>query len=296
MILTQTQVDISFDAPVVSPNRLLWQRLLANKIAISCLVILAGLCLLGAIAPYILAHDPNLADVTNAMSAVSWQHPLGTDYLGRDIFTRLIFGIRTTLYYSLGTMLVTVAVGVLIGMFSGYLRGSVDQLIMRLCDVMLSFPYEVIVLSVAGILGPGMTNIIIANFIAKLAWYVRLVRSSIIQFNHQNYLLYSQVIGTPKRFVLLRHFLPNIASEIAILATLDLGWIILSISTLSFLGLGVQPPTAEWGAMLNDAKEVLFSHPEQMIAPGLVIMLVVACCNLLGDAARDVFDAKMERC
>ncbi len=288
-------ISTNIDSPVASPNRLLWHRLVDNKTALVCLLVLAGLCLLGAIAPHVVPHDPNLANVTNTLAPMSWQHLLGTDYLGRDIFSRLIFGIRTTLYYSLGTMIVTVAVGAVIGIFSGYLRGRVDQLIMRSCDVMLSFPYEVIVLSVAGILGPGMTNIIIANFIAKLAWYVRLVRSSIIQFNHQNYLLYSNVIGTPKRFIVLRHLLPNIAAELAILATLDLGWIILSISTLSFLGLGVQPPTAEWGAMLNDAKEVLFSHPEQMIAPGLIIMLVVACCNLLGDAARDLFDVRMER-
>ncbi len=288
-------ISTNIDSPVTSPNRLLWHRFIDNKTALVCLFVLVGLCLLGAIAPYVVPHDPNLANVTNTLMPMSWQHLLGTDYLGRDIFSRLIFGIRTTLYYSLGTMIVTVAVGAVIGIFSGYLRGRVDQLIMRSCDVMLSFPYEVIVLSVAGILGPGMTNIIIANFIAKLAWYVRLVRSSIIQFNHQNYLLYSHVIGTPKRFIVLRHLLPNIAAELAILATLDLGWIILSISTLSFLGLGVQPPTAEWGAMLNDAKEVLFSHPEQMIAPGLIIMLVVACCNLLGDAARDLFDVRMER-
>ena len=272
-----------------------WYRLWHNRLAVSCLCTLAIILVLGAFAPLLAPYNPNTADVINTMAPISWDYPLGTDYLGRDIFSRLLFGIRTTLYYSLITMIITAIVGGAVGVLSGYLRGKIDNIIMRACDVMLSFPYEIIVLSIVGILGPSIMNIIIANFIAKLAWYVRLVRSSVIQYTHQNYLLYSQVVGTPKRIVITRHLLPNVMAEIIILATLDLGWIILSISTLSFLGLGVQPPTPEWGTMLTDAKEVLFSNPEQMIAPGLMIMIVVACCNLLGDALRDVFDPRVER-
>ncbi|UYM14300.1 nickel/cobalt ABC transporter permease [Endozoicomonas euniceicola] len=267
-------------------------RLLRNKTAVLCLFIIALVCVIGAFAPWLAPHDPNLADVINMLAPLSAEYPLGTDYLGRCILSRLLFGIRATLYYSLITMVVTALVGAAIGIISGYFRGRVDALLMRACEVMLSFPYEVIVLSVVGILGPGVSNIIIANFIAKLAWYIRMVRSSVIQFNHRNFILYSKAISTPKRFIFLRHLAPNVAAEVIILATLDLGWIILSISTLSFLGLGIQPPTPEWGAMLSDAKEALFSHPEQMMIPGLAIMSVVACCNLLGDALRDVLDPK----
>lgn len=271
------------------------RRLLSNKTVVVCLFILTAICLMGVFAPYLAPHDPNLADVINSMMPMSMEYPLGTDHLGRCIYSRLLFGIRTTLYYSLLTMVITAVVGGFIGVVSGYMRGKVDSLIMRGCEVMLSFPYEIIVLSIVGIMGPGIFNIIIANFIAKIAWYVRIVRSSVISFNHQNYILYSRTVKTPQSFIFRKHLAPNIAAEVIILATLDLGWIILSISTLSFLGLGVQPPTAEWGAMLSDAKEVLFSNPEQMVIPGIAIMVVVACCNLLGDSLRDVLDPRTEQ-
>ncbi len=267
-------------------------RLLSNKTVVICLFLLAVVGLMGVFAPYLAPHDPNLADVINSLMPMSKEYPLGTDHLGRCLYSRLLFGIRTTFHYSLLTMLITAVVGGLIGATSGYVRGKVDSLIMRGCEVMLSFPYEIIVLSIVGIMGPGMGNIIVANFIAKIAWYVRIVRSSVITFNHQNYIMYSRTVKTSQRFIFRKHLAPNIASEVIILATLDFGWIILSISTLSFLGLGVQAPTAEWGAMLSDAKEVLFSNPEQMLIPGIAIMVVVACCNLLGDSLRDVFDPR----
>ena len=268
------------------------KRLLTNRTVAGCISLLLMISLAGTLAPWIAPNDPNQTDVINTLAPSSAEFPLGTDYLGRCILSRILFGIRTTLFYSFLTMGVTVFFGAVLGIFSGYVRGKIDALIMRFCDVMLSFPYEVIVLSVVGFLGPGITNIIIANFVAKLAWYVRMIRSSVIKYNHYHYLLYSQTVGTSQRFILLKHLLPNISSEIIVLATLDLGWIILSISALSFLGLGVQLPTAEWGAMLNEAKEVLFTNPEQMLIPGAAIMVVVACCNLLGDSLRDVLDPK----
>ncbi|MGF1787784.1 ABC transporter permease subunit [Photobacterium swingsii] len=271
------------------------RRLLSNKTVVVCLFILTVICLMGAFAPYLAPHDPNLADIINTLMPMSAEFPLGTDHLGRCLYSRLLFGIRTTLYYSLLTMVITAVVGGFIGVVSGYVRGKLDALIMRGCEVMLSFPYEIIVLSIVGIMGPGITNIIVANFIAKIAWYVRIVRSSVIAFNHQNYIMYSRTVKTPQRFIFRKHLAPNIAAEVIILATLDLGWIILSISTLSFLGLGIQPPTPEWGAMLSDAKEVLFSNPEQMLIPGIAIMVVVACCNLLGDSLRDVLDPRTEQ-
>ncbi len=270
------------------------KRILANKTLVICLFILTLICLMGALAPVIAPHDPNTVDVVNALAGMSFEYPLGTDHLGRDIFSRLVFGIQTTLYYSLITMVITALVGGIIGAISGFIGGKIDAFIMRSCEVMLSFPYEIIVLSIVGMMGPGIMNIIIANFIAKIAWYIRIVRSSVISFNHKNYMLYSRTIKTSNFFIFRNHLAPNLAAEIIILATLDLGWIVLSISTLSFLGLGIQPPTPEWGAMLSEAKEVLFTHPEQMLLPGAVIMLVVACCNLIGDALRDVLDPMQE--
>ncbi len=267
-------------------------KIFAHKTAMACILIIGFVAVLGILAPWIAPYDPNEADIIDTLAPFSAEHWLGTDNLGRDVYSRMLFGVRTTLFYSFVTMLITAAIGSIIGIASGYFKGKVDEFIMRACDVLLSFPYEVLVLSIVGVLGPGLTNIVIANIVAKIAWYVRLIRTDVLSLTHQNYILYSQTVGTPKSYILLRQLLPNVASPIALLATLDLGWIIISISTLSFLGLGVQPPTAEWGAMLSEAKEVLLTNPEQMLVPGIAIMIVVSAFNLLGDCLRDIFDPK----
>ncbi len=267
-------------------------KLLKNKTALACIIIIATITMLGIFAPCIAPYDPNETDIIDNLAPLSMEHLLGTDTLGRDIFSRLLYGVRTTLFYSFITMLVTALLGSTIGIASGYFKGKLDEIIMRACDIMLSFPYEVLVLSIVGVLGPGLMNIVFANIVAKSAWYIRLIRSETLSLTHKNYILYSQTIGTPKPYIFFRVLLPNVASSIILLATLDLGWIILSISTLSFLGLGAQPPTAEWGAMLNDAKETLLTNPEHMLIPGLAIMVVVAAFNMLGDALRDIFDPK----
>lgn len=268
------------------------RALLSNRMIASCLTILMVFALAGIFAPWLAPHDPNNVDVINAMVSSSKTYPLGTDALGRDILSRLLFGIRTTLVYSALTMLVTVFFGTLIGMFSGYIGGRIDGLIMRACDVMLALPTDVIVLCIVGMLGPGLTNIVLANFIGKLPWYARMIRGATLKFRQQHYIQYSATIGTKRSYILRKHLFPNIASEVSILGSLDLGWIILSISALSFLGLGVQPPTPEWGVMLSEAREVMFTDPEQLLYPGIAIMIVVACCNLLGDSVRDVLDPK----
>ena len=268
------------------------KKMFRNNVAVISLIVIGIVSGAGIFAPFLTRHDPNLSDIINTFAPMSWDYPFGTDHLGRCIYSRILFGIRTTLFYSFFTMLVTMSAGAFIGILSGYLRGKFDNAMMRVCDIMLSFPYEVMVLSIVGVLGPGIGNIILANIIAKLAWYVRMIRGSVIKFNHRNYLLYSHAVGTRTDYILFRHLLPNVASEIIVLATLDIGWILISISTLSFLGLGVQPPTPEWGAMLSEAKEVLLTNPEQMIMPGVAIMIVVSAFNLLGDSLRDVLDPK----
>ena len=158
-------------------------------------------------------------------------------------------------------MLGTIALGALLGVMAGYFRGVVEEIIMRVVDVMLSFPSQIMVFAVVGLLGINVQNV-------------------------------SRCVGMPERFILFRHLLPSITSDLAVLASLDVGWAIINISTLSFLGLGVQAPTPEWGAMLNEAKDVLTSNPTQMIAPGIAIVVLVCCFNLMGDALRDVLDPK----
>ncbi len=270
----------------------LTKKLINNKTALICLIIITTMIILGILAPYIAPFDPNKVRIVRKYAAISSEHWLGCDHLGRDIFSRLLYGIRSTLFLSLLTMIITIIVGSVIGLISGYRRGKLDECIMRLCDIMLSFPSQVMILAIVGVLGVGIENVIIANIVVKWAWYSRMIRSSVIKYSRKNYILFSRAIGAPHSFIICRHLLPNIMSELVVLATLDTGWVILNISALSFIGLGVQAPTAEWGLMLSEAKNVMTQHPMQMVFPGIAILIVVAAFNMLGDCLRDILDPK----
>lgn len=268
------------------------KKLINNKTALICMFIITTMIILGILAPYIAPFDPNKVRIVRKYAAISSDHWLGCDHLGRDIFSRLLYGIRSTLFLSLLTMIITIIVGSVIGLISGYRRGKLDECIMRLCDIMLSFPSQVMILAIVGVLGVGIENVIIANIVVKWAWYSRMIRSSVIKYSRKNYILFSRAIGAPHSFIICRHLLPNIMSELVVLATLDTGWVILNISALSFIGLGVQAPTAEWGLMLSEAKNVMTQHPMQMVFPGIAILIVVAAFNMLGDCLRDILDPK----
>ncbi|MWN32372.1 nickel ABC transporter permease subunit NikC [Gilliamella sp. Pra-s65] len=268
------------------------KQLFKNKIALCCLTIIGVIIVLGILAPYIAPFDPNKVRIVRKYASVSAQHWFGCDHLGRDIFSRLLYGIRSTLFLSILTMAITIVIGTIIGLISGYKRGKLDECIMRLCDIMLSFPSQVMILAIVGVLGVGIENVIIANIVVKWAWYSRMIRSSVIKYSRKNYILFSRTIGAPHFFIIRRHLLPNIMSELVVLATLDTGWVILNISALSFIGLGVQAPTAEWGLMLSEAKNVMIQHPMQMVFPGMAILIVVAAFNMLGDCLRDILDPK----
>ena len=270
----------------------LTKKLINNKTALICMIIITTMIILGILAPYIAPFDPNKVRIVRKYAAISSDHWLGCDHLGRDIFSRLLYGIRSTLFLSLLTMIITIIVGSVIGLISGYRRGKLDECIMRLCDIMLSFPSQVMILAIVGVLGVGIENVIIANIVVKWAWYSRMIRSSVIKYSRKNYILFSRAIGAPHSFIICRHLLPNIMSELVVLATLDTGWVILNISALSFIGLGVQAPTAEWGLMLSEAKNVMTQHPMQMVFPGIAILIVVAAFNMLGDCLRDILDPK----
>lgn len=268
------------------------KQLIKNKTALCCIVLINLIIILGILAPYIAPFDPNKVRIVRKYASMSGEHWLGCDHLGRDIFSRLLYGIRSTLFLSLLTMIITIVIGTIIGLISGYQRGKLDECIMRLCDVMLSFPSQVMILAIVGVLGVGIENVIIANIVVKWAWYSRMIRSSVIKHSRKNYILFSRAIGASNTFIIRRHLLPNIMSELVVLATLDTGWVILNISALSFIGLGVQAPTAEWGLMLSEAKNVMIQHPMQMVFPGIAILIVVAAFNMLGDCLRDILDPK----
>lgn len=267
-------------------------QLMKNKMAVLSIGIIAIISILGIFAPFFSPNDPYENNILGKFASFSTKYPLGTDHLGRCILSRMIYGIRPTLFLSLITMIGTIGLGTLMGLLAGYYKGVIDEIIMRIVDVMLSFPSQIMILAVVALLGVDIRNVIIANVFIKWAWYARMIRTSVLKYRDKNFVLFSRSIGSSESFILIKHMLPCIGSEMAVLATLDIGWAILNISTLSFLGLGVQAPTPEWGAMLNEAKNVMTTNPYQMLAPGIAVVVLVAAFNLLGDCLRDALDPK----
>lgn len=271
---------------------LFWQRIKSDNLAIICISIILAVLLSGVFAPFIAPHDPLKPDLKAKFARISREYPLGTDHLGRCTLSRLLYGIRTTVLLSLLTMAATLFVGTLFGVIAGFGGGRVDETVMRLCDILLSFPSEVMILAIVGMLGPGLANVVFASIAAKWAWYARMIRSTVIQHKSKNHIYFAKVSGCNSLYIIQKHLLPAIASDISVLATLDTGWVILSISGLSFLSLGVQAPTPEWGMMLNEAKNIMTTHPGQMLAPGLAILTIVASFNFLGDSIQDALEPK----
>ncbi len=267
-------------------------RLFRHKGAVVTMLIIGLIALIGIFAPLTAPNDPYKLDIMNKFAGPCAQYPLGSDQLGRCILSRMIWGIRPTLGLATLTMLGTIGIGLVMGLISGYFKGWIDEVIMRIVDVMLSFPSQVMVFAVVALMGIDVRNVILANVFIKWAWYARMIRTNVIKYRERNFVNYSRVIGNKEHFILIKHLLPSITAETAMLASLDMGWAIINISTLSFLGLGVQAPTPEWGAMLNDAKAVFISNPMQMIVPGVAIIILVSLFNLLGDMLRDALDPK----
>ena len=267
-------------------------RLIRNRAAVGTIGLVLIVALIGIFAPFIAPNDPYATDILNKFAGFSQQYPLGTDNLGRCILSRMMYGIRPTLGLAVLTMLGTIGLGALMGLLAGYFRGIVEEVIMRTVDVMLSFPSQIMVFAVVALLGISVQNVILANVFIKWAWYARMIRTGVMQYRDRNFVRFSRCIGTPESFILFRHLVPSIAADLAVLSSLDVGWAIINISTLSFLGLGVQAPTPEWGAMLSEAKNVLTSNPIQMLVPGIAVVILVAAFNLMGDALRDVLDPK----
>lgn len=272
-----------------------WKRFKQDRLAMVVSIFLGLVILLIIFAPLIAPFDPTAQDIMGKFQNPSFKHLMGTDQLGRDVFSRILYGGRVTVLLSIVTMLVTMTIGTILGVVSAYFRGRIDDLIMRICDIMLSFPSEVLILAIVGILGAGIFNIIIATVIAKWAWYVRMIRSIVVQFTDKNYIRFAKISGCSTFHIIKNHLFLGAIGEIVVLATLDTASIILNISALSFLGLGVQPPTAEWGMMLSEAKNVLTTNPDQMLAPGISIFLVVAAFNFLGDSIQDALNPRINK-
>lgn len=271
------------------------QKVLERKLAWFGLGLITIIVVMAVFAPLIAPHDPLSVDLMTKLQAPSATFPLGTDHLGRCILSRLIYGARVSLSISLVVITLTTILSLIVGLIAGYVGGKVDAWLMRLCDVFLAFPALILSLAIVGILGTGINNLIFALTITHWAGYARIVRSRVLSVRENNFVQAAIVSGTGQFAIMLRHILPFTIAELAILASLDVSHIILHIAGLSFLGLGVQPPTPEWGAMINDGRSFFRSLPAIMIYPGLMMFLTTLAFNIVGDVLRDALDPRLEK-
>lgn len=279
------------DAAARGPSLL--RLLLEDRLARVGLAMLLLFAVAAVAAPVLSAHDPTVVDATRRFLPPSLEHPLGTDHLGRDEFARIVFGARWSLGVAAVATVIVLAIGVVVGIVSGYYGGWLDSLIMRTVDVLLAFPNLVLFLAIVGTLGPGVRNVLIA--LVSITWvrYARIVRGVVLSVREQEFVDSALALGAPDRWVMRKHVLPAVISPVVVLASLETGRLVLSLAALGFFGLGVQPPTPEWGMMLNQGRVYLQSNPQLMIYPGLAISLVVLACNLVGDGLRDVLDPRL---
>lgn len=255
-------------------------------------LILASFILASLFAPQLAPYDPNRLDVPNALARPSWEHPMGTDQLGRDLLSRLLYGGRVTLTLAAVATLGIVTAGLLFGVVSGYAGGHIDLAISTMLTVLLALPNLLLTLAILGILGPGTLSLLIALTGAGWVGHARIFRAEILSLREQLYVEAAVGIGCSPAGIVLRHLIPNLLPTVIVLATLDLGALILIVTSLSFLGLGVQPPQPDWGVMLNEARPYFGQEPLLILGPGLCITLVALGSNLLGDALRDMTDRR----
>jgi len=256
---------------------------------------LAALAVLAALAAPVLApHDPVKGDFSQGLKPPGTPgHPLGTDQLGRDTLSRVLYGARVALFIGLCTVLLTAIVGGLLGLLAGFFGGWPGQALMRLCDVQLSFPFILLALTINAIVGLGLRNIIISLAAAGWVVYARVVRGEVLSVKQRDYVQAAAALGTGRARILFRHVLPNVAPSIIIVASLQFSQFIVAEAAISFLGFGVQPPTPSWGSMLSRGRAYIWSAPWLTFYPGLAIFVAILGLNLLGDGLRDALDPRL---
>ena len=246
------------------------------------------------LADFISPYHTDVVSLKEKLMPPSLQHPMGTDQLGRDVLSRVIYGTRTTFELSIMVVAFTATLGVFVGIISGYYRGIIDEILMRLIDVLLAFPSIILALVVVGALGPGIFNTVFAVSLVGWLYYARVARASTLSIREMEYVEGARAIGCTDSYICLRYILPNCLPPIIVLITLNLGSVILTIAALGYLGMGAQPPTPEWGTMLNEGREYLRDCPWLSVFPGLMIMIAVLAFNFIGDGLRDAIDPRQQ--
>lgn len=287
------------NAPVVKTKKQsIWKetirKIFKRKQSVIGGTIILVFVILAIIAPYITNGHPNLPNEEAYRQAPSSEHIFGTDHLGRDIFTRIVYGSRISLWIGFFAVFGAMVSGTILGLLAGYFRGWIDNIISRIFDVMLAFPSILLAIAIVSILGPGLLNALIAISIINIPHFGRLIRSRVMALSEEDYVLSSRAIGCPEYRILFRHILPNGVNPIIVQATLGIATAVIEAAALGFLGLGAERPSPEWGLMLSDAKDYMRNFPWMAIFPGVAIMLMVLGFNLLGDGVRDALDPKMK--
>ncbi len=272
-----------------------WKRFSRSKTAMLGLAVLCIFILLAAFAPLIAPYGYDEQNLREAYQGISMRHLLGTDNLGRDTLSRLIWGSRISLVVGLLAVAIGAAVGGLLGSFAAFYGGRIDSVLMRVVDIMMAIPSMVLAIAICAALGPGLVNTMIAVGFSSVPTYARVVRSAVLTIRQQEYIEAAGAIGSGNWRTIAKHIIPNSLAPIIVQASLGVGNAIQSAASMSFLGLGIQPPTPEWGAMLSTGRQFIRDYPMMVVAPGVCIMLVISSLNLLGDGLRDALDPRMKR-
>ena len=285
---------IAINAVDTAQSATFLQKFARQRAAVVAALVVLLLLLLALLAPWIAPYDAeNYFDYDQLNAAPSAAHWFGVDALGRDIFSRILVGARLSLAAGLISVAAGAVVGSLLGLLAGYYEGWCDRIVMRVADVLLAFPGVLLAIGIVAVLGNGMLNVILAVAVFSVPAFARLVRGNVLVLKQQTYIEAVRSLGAPDHVILLRHLLPGTLSAIVVYLTLRLGSAIITAASLSFLGLGAQPPTPEWGAMLNEARADMLNAPHIALFPSLAIFITVLAFNLLGDGLRDALDPKI---
>ncbi len=277
-----------------SPLQQALRKLRRDRVAIAAVIFLILLALVSIFAEWSAPQDPIQTNLAMRLATPGTPgYPLGADDVGRDILSRLIWGGRISLLVGFGAVLVAMNLGVLVGLIAGYVGGWLDSFFMRLIDILMAFPAILLAIAIVAALGPGLRNAMLAISIVGIPYYARIIRSSVLSVREQDFVTAARSIGAGHPRILTRHVLPNCLGPLIVAATLDVGWMIMAAAGLSFLGLGAQPPTAEWGVMLSQGRQFVRHAPHVSILPGAAIFLVVLALNLVGDGLRDALDPRL---
>lgn len=271
-----------------------FRRVFFSRLVVRIGLVIILLLIISAIfAPLLAPYDPYEPDLFNTLSAPSRAHPLGTDPLGRDTLSRIIYGARTSLIVGLIVVSLAASIGMSLGLIAGFFGRWIHTVIMRFIDALMAFPMILLALVVSALLGGGVKNVIIALTVGLVPVYARLMTGQVLTIKENDYITAGRAIGASNLRIMLRHLVPNCLPPLIVLVTMMLGTTVLAEAGLSFLGVGIEPPTAAWGSMVNDGREYLLTHPILSFAPGLAIMLTVFAFNMVGDGLRDALDPRL---